>query len=159
MECLGDFEVIDSRKTVEQRDSPRHGIAIVERGGGDVIVGFGAIPRPKFSEVYVPPWIVGVKARRIASRRAMRASSLLARWISIFAEWVMAYSMQSRREREVDALWTAQRQKRRRIVYCFNILIDFVLQSTIQRACQNTKGIDYQQCDILALVRECKGTL
>jgi hypothetical protein len=33
--------------------------------------------------------------------------------------------MQSRREREVAALWAAQRQKRRRIVYCFNILIDF----------------------------------
>jgi hypothetical protein len=71
----------------------------------------------------------------------------------------MAYSMQSRREREVSALWAAQRQKRRRIVYCFNILIDFVLQYTIQRACQNMKGVDYQRCDILALVRECKETL
>ena len=57
------------------------------------------------------------------------------------------------------ALWAAQRQKRRRIVYCFNILIDFVLQYTIQRACQNMKGIDYQRCDILTLVRECKETL
>ena len=57
------------------------------------------------------------------------------------------------------ALWAAQRQKKRRIVYCFNILIDFVLQYTIQRACQNMKGIDYQRCDILALVRECKETL
>ena len=38
---LCDFEVIDSRKTVEQRDSTRHGIAVVERGGGDVVVGFG----------------------------------------------------------------------------------------------------------------------
>ena len=57
------------------------------------------------------------------------------------------------------ALWAAQRQKRRRIVYCFNILIDFVLQYTIQRACQNMKGVDYQRCDILALVRECKETL
>ena len=57
------------------------------------------------------------------------------------------------------ALWAAQRQKRRRIVYCFNILIDFVLQYTIQRACQNTKDVDYQRCDILALVRECKETL
>ena len=57
------------------------------------------------------------------------------------------------------ALWVAQRQKRKRIVYCFNILIDFVLQYTIQRACQNTKDVDYQRCDILALVRECKETL
>ena len=38
---LGDFEVIDSRKTVEQRDSTRQGVAVVERGGGDVVVGFG----------------------------------------------------------------------------------------------------------------------
>ena len=38
---FGDFEVIDSRKTVEQRDSTRHGIAVVERGSGDVVVGFG----------------------------------------------------------------------------------------------------------------------
>lgn len=57
------------------------------------------------------------------------------------------------------ALWAAQRQKKRRIVYCFNILIDFVLQYTIQRACQNTKGVDYQLCNIFALVRECKETL
>ena len=57
------------------------------------------------------------------------------------------------------ALWAAQRQKRRRIVYCFNILIDFVLQYTIQSACQNTKDVDYQLCDILVLVRECKETL
>ena len=57
------------------------------------------------------------------------------------------------------ALWAAQRQKRRRIVYCFNILNDFVLQYTIQRACQNTKDVDYQRCDIFALVRECKETL
>ena len=57
------------------------------------------------------------------------------------------------------ALWAAQRQKRRRIVYCFNILNDFVLQYTIQRACQNMKGVDYQRFDILALVRECKEIL
>ena len=57
------------------------------------------------------------------------------------------------------ALWAAQRQKRRRIVYCFNILIDFVLKYAIQRACQNMKGVDYQRCNILALVRECKETL
>ena len=38
---LGDFEVIDSRKTVEQRDSTRQGVAVVERGSGDVVVGFG----------------------------------------------------------------------------------------------------------------------
>ena len=38
---LGDFEVIDSRKTVEQRDSPRQGVAVVERGSGDIVVGFG----------------------------------------------------------------------------------------------------------------------
>ena len=71
----------------------------------------------------------------------------------------MAYSMQSRRDREEAALWAAQRQKMRMIVNCFNILIDFVLQYTIQRACQNMKGVDYQRCDILALVRECKETL
>ena len=33
------------------------------------------------------------------------------------------------------------------------------MQYTIQRACQNMKGVDYQRCDILALVRECKETL
>ena len=44
---LGDFEVIDSRKTVEQRDSTRHGIAVVERGGGDVVVGFGVYTASK----------------------------------------------------------------------------------------------------------------
>ena len=38
---LGDFEVIDSLKTIEQRDSTRYGVAVVERGSGDVIVGFG----------------------------------------------------------------------------------------------------------------------
>ena len=38
---LGDFEVIDSRKTIEQRDSPRQGVAVVERGSGDVVVSFG----------------------------------------------------------------------------------------------------------------------
>ena len=66
----------------------------------------------------------------------------------------------------VGALWgfcaidkCAQKHNSKRIVYCFNILIDFVLQYTIQRACQNMKGVDYQRCDILALVRECKETL
>ena len=57
------------------------------------------------------------------------------------------------------ALWAAQRQKRRRIVYCFNILIDFVLQYTIQRACQNMKIADYLRIDVFVLVRECKETL
>ena len=38
---LGDFEVVDSRKTVEQRDSTRQGVAVVERGSGDIVVGFG----------------------------------------------------------------------------------------------------------------------
>ena len=38
---LGDFEVIDSRKTVEQRDSTRQGVAVVERGSGNIAVGFG----------------------------------------------------------------------------------------------------------------------
>lgn len=38
---LGDFEVVDRRKTVEQRDSTRQGVAVVERGSGDVVVGFG----------------------------------------------------------------------------------------------------------------------
>ena len=57
------------------------------------------------------------------------------------------------------ALWAAQRQKRRRIVYCFNILIDFVLQYTIQRACQNRQGADYQECGVFAGVQKCKETL
>ena len=66
----------------------------------------------------------------------------------------------------VGALWgfcaidkCAQKHNSKRIVYCFNILIDFVLQYTIQRACQNMKDIDYQRCEIFALVRECKETL
>jgi len=50
------------------------------------------------------------------------------------------------------------RHKSKRIVYCF-INIFIVLPYTIQRVCQNTKGIDYQRYYISAVVQECKETL
>ena len=128
---LGDFEVIDSRKTVEQRDSTRHGIAVVERGGGDVVVGFGVDSASEVQRGVCAALDSRGKGTEDGFAACDAGIVVVSGWMSIFAEWAMAYSMQSRREREVAALWAAQRQKRRRIVYCFNILVDFAIYNPI----------------------------
>ena len=118
----------------------------------------------------MPPEILGVKARRIASRLEICASRLSAAWISSLVECAMAKVMQSfsvkdARVSEVCARDScAQKNKRKMVVYCF-ILFDVCHIQPNMRA-KNVKQLILCRLRFLAhcgcvkkLYKRCKKSL